>query len=196
LTNPSKRKQQQETSNKNLRYLKRRALRDLLPFSRLKKSNADKIEKYLTTCFQHPIISISSILKDFTSVQRDEDVLLTSQHTSTTLTPTIHSIRKVFTVALAKTTTNNYNDDSPSTSSNNNSNREAGAPISSAKDSNQFDQTLNTSKTLTSKPVTIDDFNLLKVLGKGCMGKVINNAMTNRKRVSYTNARLNYRSYW
>ena len=88
----------------------------LLPFSR-KKTNADKITRYLNTCFAHPYISTSSLLKDFSSVQRDEDALLTSQHTCTTLTPTLPP---------------------PPTQQKN-----------------------------------LDSFDLLQVLGKGCMGKVM-----------------------
>ncbi|KAI7876641.1 kinase-like domain-containing protein [Mucor mucedo] len=125
LSNPSKKKSQEQ--QRNLRYLKRRSFRDLLPFPR-KKSNADKIERYLERCFGHPIISISSILRDFTSVQRDEDALLTSQHTSTTLISTIHKL------------------------------------------TTEFKQQ---KKVVSPLPVSMKDFKLLQVLGKGCMGKVV-----------------------
>lgn len=74
------------------------------------------MERYLERCFQHPIISISTILRDFTSVQRDEDAILTNQHTSTTLAPTITDYKH---------------------------------------------------------PVGLEDLSLIKVLGKGCMGKVL-----------------------
>ncbi|KAI8091200.1 kinase-like domain-containing protein, partial [Gilbertella persicaria] len=108
LSNPSKR----------LRCLKRRSFRDLLPFAR-RKSNADKVEKYLEACFQHPIIGISSIFRDFTSVQRDEDVYLTSRFRKSVAEPT------------------------------------------------------NVPNRSNVTSITIDDFRLLKVLGKGCMGKVL-----------------------
>ncbi|KAI8886412.1 kinase-like protein [Backusella circina FSU 941] len=98
------------------RRLKRRSFRDIISFSR--KSNAEKIELYLERCFQHPIISISSVLKDFLSVQRDEDAQLTSQYaTSSTLVSEYRPLIK-------------------------------------------------------NKPFSLDDLSILKVLGKGCMGKV------------------------
>lgn len=103
--------------------MKRRSFRDLIPLFSRKKTNATKVEKYIERCFQHPVIRISSILRDFTSVQRDEDSILTNQHTSTTLTPSV-------TAAAA--------DKRPTTSN-----------------------------------MSLEDLTLLKVLGKGCMGKVL-----------------------
>lgn len=160
-------------SNNSNNNNKRRSLRDLLPFSR-KKSNSDKIEIYLDTCFQHPVIGISSILKDFTSVQRDEDTLITSQHTSTTLTPTLHD------------TNNNNNNNKKITSIEGGSKNNNNQPIYLLP---PIITPVVTSNTMTiSSPIispesviqiekhdalTINDFNLLKVLGKGCMGKVI-----------------------
>lgn len=156
-------------SNNSNNNNKRRSLRDLLPFSR-KKSNSDKIEIYLNTCFQHPVIGISSILKDFTSVQRDEDTLVISQHTSTTLTPTLHD------------TNNNNNKKITSIEGGSNNNNQPiyllppiitpvvtsntmiiPSPIISPESVIQIEK---------HDALTINDFNLLKVLGKGCMGKV------------------------
>ncbi|KAG0762531.1 hypothetical protein G6F24_006727 [Rhizopus arrhizus] len=103
-----------------------RSFQDLLPFPR--KSNADKIQKYLERCFHHPIISASSILRDFTRVQRDEDAILESQKTFHTLTPSCdHFVT---------------------------------APLDLMKD-------------IPPLPTTLDDFDLIKVLGKGCIGKVL-----------------------
>lgn len=159
LTNPSKKKSQE-------RYLKRRSFRDLLPFPR-RKSNADKIEKYLERCFVHPIISISSILRDFTSVQRDEDALLTSQYTSTTLTPTIRSSkRKPDTIKSVLLSPIIKPDPSSSTS------HPPTIPIAPIVPSNSITEFDKLEKT-APLPVSIKDFNLLQVLGKGCMGKVI-----------------------
>ncbi|KAI8072001.1 kinase-like domain-containing protein [Thamnidium elegans] len=163
LTNPSKKKNQDQ---QNLRYLKRRSFRDLLPFPR-RKSNADKIEKYLERCFVHPIISISSILRDFTSVQRDEDALLTSQHTSTTLTPTIRSskrkpdtIKSVLLSPIIKSGPSSSTSHPPTMPI---------APIVPSHSITGFDKPEKTAPV----PVSIKDFNLLQVLGKGCMGKVL-----------------------
>lgn len=175
LNNPSKKSKALNHSN-NSNNNKRRSLRDLLPFSK-KRSNSDKVEKYLQRCFEHPIIRISSILKDFTSVQRDEDALLTSQHTSTTLTPTLNSMRKdvrsseggkeqqgrsepqelqpIFLLPPSST---------PVTTSI--------APITLPDSMTKIEKR---ESLLLSDPIntSIDDFSLLKVLGKGCMGKVL-----------------------
>ncbi|KAI8142993.1 kinase-like domain-containing protein [Fennellomyces sp. T-0311] len=99
------------------RLTRRRSIKNLLTFS--KKSNADKIEKYLQRCFDHPIVSISTLLRDFLSVQREEDKLLPCNEKPSTDTKPIKPIKK------------------------------------------------------TIHPVSVDDYELLKVLGKGCMGKVL-----------------------
>ncbi|KAI8380368.1 kinase-like domain-containing protein [Blakeslea trispora] len=91
-----------------------------------KKSNAIKLEKYLKSCFQHPIVSKSSILQDFTRVQREEDHIVVSQSTFTRVAPSSHSHPNELKI----------------------------------KPSNEHE-------------LTLDSFSLLKVLGKGCMGKVL-----------------------
>lgn len=148
--------------------MKRRSLRDLLPFSR-KKSNADKIERYLERCFGHPIISVSSILRDFTSVQRDEDALLTSQHTATTLISTIHSInRKSDAIKPIELSTVTINDPSSSSST-----VPIVAPVILKQVITEFEEKKQPQhKIISSQPVELKDFKLLQVLGKGCMGKV------------------------
>ncbi|EIE91533.1 hypothetical protein RO3G_16244 [Rhizopus delemar RA 99-880] len=103
-----------------------RSFQDLLPFPR--KSNADKIQKYLERCFRHPVISASSILRDFTRVQREEDAILESQKTFHTLTSSCDPFVTV--------------------------------PLDLMKD-------------IPPLPTTLDDFDLIKVLGKGCIGKVL-----------------------
>ncbi|KAI8876014.1 kinase-like protein, partial [Backusella circina FSU 941] len=119
------------------RCVRRRSIRDLLTFSR--KSNAEKIERYLQHCFRHPIISISSILRDFVKVQRDEDALLMSQIEDPI--PVLNSRKDVeLSTALPPT---------PPPSS----------PPLPVKHS--------------QKPFSLDQVQLLKVLGKGCMGKVL-----------------------
>lgn len=92
-----------------------------------RKTNAEKIKKYLERCFQHSVISHSSLLRDFTRVQRDEDVLLSTQPTYMTLIPAAHP--------------------KPA----------CDKPVPD---------------TTRSSQATIDDFNLIRVLGKGCIGKV------------------------
>jgi hypothetical protein len=137
-----------------------------------KKSNADKVEKYLERCFQHPIISISSILRDFTSVQREEDALLTSQHTSITLTPTIGATQMKVDHTSAATMA--VSSPSPPASS----------PLPPLPTSVLLPpmshppsppNILPVTKPLPPiviPPVSLNDYDLLQVLGKGCMGKV------------------------
>ncbi|KAG1452940.1 hypothetical protein G6F55_008403 [Rhizopus delemar] len=93
-----------------------------------RKTNAEKIKKYLERCFQHSAISHSSLLRDFTRVQRDEDVLLSTQPTYMTLIPAMHP-KPVGDKPVPDTT--------------------------------------------RSSQATIDDFSLIRVLGKGCIGKVL-----------------------
>ncbi|KAI8635929.1 kinase-like domain-containing protein [Parasitella parasitica] len=192
LNNPPRKSQHQHQlhqlhqgkDQQNSSYSKRRSFLDLLPFSR-KKSNASKVEKYLERCFQHSIIGISSILRDFTSVQRDEDALLTSQHTSTTLTATVE----------IKNSADPTNDDPlpplPSRIT-------TAAPFAQSSSLPSHNPLINMSaanKPLPSSPspvlslstpiptpassppqntaITLGDYSLLKVIGKGCMGKVL-----------------------
>ncbi|KAG0171766.1 hypothetical protein DFQ30_000449 [Apophysomyces sp. BC1015] len=114
----------------NLHLSKRRSLRNLLMFN--KKSNADKVEQYLRRCFQHPVVSVCSILRDFLSVQRDEDTCFTPR-------PSFDNIP------------------------------------SSVKPTDQKSPAASQHSILATPPpaVSLDDFELLKVLGKGCMGKVL-----------------------
>ncbi|KAI9280508.1 kinase-like domain-containing protein [Sporodiniella umbellata] len=109
---------------------KRRYLQDLLPFNR--KSNAEKIQKYLERCLQHPILSRSSLTHDFTRVQREEDVDLVSQSTCATLVTANNKA--------------NYIDSATS---------------------------FIVEKKQSQPPMTPEDFKLIKVLGKGCIGKVL-----------------------
>ncbi|KAI9029538.1 hypothetical protein CLU79DRAFT_831917 [Phycomyces nitens] len=124
-------------------FVKRRSIRNLLSFN--KKSNADKIENYLNCCFQHSIVSISSILRDFISVQREEDsIVMLQKAPSDTISQSIQ-----------------YTDHSPSYTS---QSTDAYSP-SIRSDSIQ--------SPLSPARASLDDFELLKVLGKGCMGKVL-----------------------
>jgi hypothetical protein len=124
------------------RCVRRRSIRDLLSFSR--KSNAEKIERYLQHCFRHPIISISSILRDFVKVQRDEDALLMSQADDPipVLNNGVINGRKEEELSTALPPT----PPPPSPPA---------LPVKHIQ-----------------KPFSLDQVQLLKVLGKGCMGKV------------------------
>ncbi|ORX47026.1 kinase-like protein, partial [Hesseltinella vesiculosa] len=79
-----------------------------------KRGNANAIEAYLHSCLCHPVLSISTLLRDFLAVQRLDDRLV----------------------------------DTPDTSS---------SIVASTK----------------SYKLTVDQFQLMNVIGKGCMGKVL-----------------------
>ncbi|GAN04523.1 Ser/Thr protein kinase [Mucor ambiguus] len=203
--------QQQGKDQHTLRYSKRRSFLDLLPFSR-KKSNASKVEKYLERCFQHPIIGISSILRDFTSVQRDEDATLTSQHTSTTLIPTVEikssADNTKFTGPLPPLPSSTLFSCSPLLLPSsqqqqqrqpqqqqihlpliqvNAVNKPLPKIISSTTPLTSLAQqtpsptlgpcivpaAITTAQSHIPSDITLADYDLLKVLGKGCMGKVL-----------------------
>ncbi|OBZ85800.1 RAC-gamma serine/threonine-protein kinase [Choanephora cucurbitarum] len=129
-------------------WLKSCLLRGLL--SRKKKSNSIKLEKYLNSCFQHPVISQSSVLQDFIRVQREEDKhipALTKESTSTRFESFAEEEIEIYTPQPSLPDTLSM---SPS--------NESDAPVS---------------KTELPQEHTLDSFDLLKVLGKGCMGKVL-----------------------
>ncbi|KAI7863886.1 kinase-like domain-containing protein, partial [Spinellus fusiger] len=126
--------------NTTLCFLKHKSIHSLLSFN--KKSNAEKIEHYLNCCFQHPIVSISSILRDFISVQREEDRLILLQQIVHPISSSIHSNRSASSISHSYSNTYTPSVQSKSTNS----------PLSRA---------------------SLDDFEFLKVLGKGCMGKVL-----------------------
>ncbi|ORZ08141.1 kinase-like domain-containing protein [Absidia repens] len=136
LPSPSssrKKTQPSSTGHRKLHHKRKPSTLKILQLFQLysgrpKKSNADQIEDYLEKCFQHPIISISSLLRDFLRVQREDDSRIESALTNATTT----TAEKQKLVAAA-------------------------APASSPLD--------------PSKKISLDQFELLKVIGKGCMGK-------------------------
>lgn len=142
-------------------------------FSLKKKSNADKVEKYLERCFQHPVVGISSILRDFTSVQREEDALLTSQYTTITH-PSVKADTNKKNVGQCSTSAALTPSPSPPAPP------ILPPPVTSpvrpvSHQSPSPPNTLSLSKPLPPiviPPVTLNDYDLLQILGKGCMGKV------------------------
>lgn len=114
--------------------------------SHKKKSNAEKIEKYLQRCFEHPIVSISTLLRDFLAVQREEDRFLPVSTTTIDSKPPTPTPAVVIVAPPSPTeqsiVDSHHNDEDEQGPNNRN------------------------------KEVSLDDYELLKVLGKGCMGKV------------------------
>ena len=142
------------------RLHRRRSIKNLLSLS--KKSNSDKIEKYLQRCFDHPIISISTLLRDFLTAQREEDKLLPcqqQQQKSPIITSQPITAPQSITTSLSKIS------------------------ISEKSSCHSFIISPSSPPPLPLPPVpsliqhnsppSLQDYDLLKVLGKGCMGKVI-----------------------
>ncbi|CDH50007.1 ypk2p [Lichtheimia corymbifera JMRC:FSU:9682] len=156
------------------RLTRRRSIKNLLTFS--KKSNADKIEKYLQRCFDHPIISISTLLRDFTSVQRDEDkeilcdskLAIGSATTTTgTLPPTPITRPSIDTVKPACNGKPSIAKQPASASIS----TEPHPPTTTSQPASENSTANNDQHDAAG--ASLDDFDLLKVLGKGCMGKVL-----------------------
>ncbi|KAI8063203.1 kinase-like domain-containing protein [Gongronella butleri] len=128
-----------------------------------KRGNADSIEAYLQACLRHPILSISTLLRDFLAVQRIDDKYWTSSMPpSDTLTTTTATIDPVHWSQISRMALQGDDDDALHPN-----------------DHNRPVDTPDTSSSIASrkKPalfrLTIDHFHLLKVIGKGCMGKVL-----------------------
>ncbi|KAI7849034.1 kinase-like domain-containing protein [Circinella umbellata] len=145
------------THNNMNRLHRRRSIKNLLSFS--KKSNADKIEKYLQRCFDHPIVSISSLLRDFLSVQRDEDKLLPCQQQQQQQQQSTLVTTQPITATGSINTTLSRTSISEKSSYQHHIIASTPPPVPSL--------------ILQNSPPSIQDYDLLKVLGKGCMGKVI-----------------------
>lgn len=153
------------TENKKLDE-KRRIIRHF--FHLPVKSDADKVEKYLLRCSVDPILKSSTLLRDFLSPQREGDIKksLTSPSSSSDLMPT---------TILTTTNTTTMAEKSESAI------REkiADYPIKvwepmlnpsiisqSSHESSLHQQAAN----IPTFP--LDDLEMIKVLGRGCMGKV------------------------
>ncbi|CAO3634275.1 unnamed protein product [Cunninghamella blakesleeana] len=163
-------------------------------FQHLQQSNADKIEYYLSRCFTHPIISISTLLRDFLSVQRDDDhyIDLTNSHLNTHHQQHSNNNHN-----------HNHNHNHNNSNSNNNNSSSIYSPITLSGKSKCQTETPDTASSIhqhsllqdddddidvdedhddldhqiekesMTTTINIDQFNLLKVIGKGCMGKVL-----------------------
>ncbi|KAI7898711.1 kinase-like domain-containing protein [Cokeromyces recurvatus] len=126
-------------------------------------SNADKIEKYLRHCIDDSNIQSCSLLKDFLQPQREEDKVILKDdcpQVQRMLQTTRHdaiqqqlkeSCQPIINDSIHVSLIENIKGDNMRVLKNDSS-------LSSC-----------TSET----PVTIQDFQLIKVIGKGCMGKVL-----------------------
>ncbi|KAI9287054.1 kinase-like domain-containing protein [Umbelopsis sp. AD052] len=177
----------------------RLSIRNLFAQLKSQKSNSEKIESYMRRCVLDPTISKSSLFRDFLTVQREEDSAAAKEVVQrfVNMQATIsneqqHQIRHANSVAsedaqvpdarsVASTSIENrssYNSKSPvdenfrktasslSTLSEN--------PGISLRELARRQQRIPMQKQTHTKTATsIQDFQFIKVLGKGCMGKVI-----------------------
>lgn len=130
------------------------------------KSDADKVEKYLLRCSVDPILKSSTLLRDFFSPQREGDIKKSLTSSSSDLMPT---------TILTTTNTTTMAEKSESAIRE----KVADYPIKvwepmlnpsiisqSSHESSLHQQPAN----LSTFP--LDNLEMIKVLGRGCMGKV------------------------
>jgi hypothetical protein len=127
-----------------------------------KQSNADKLEFYLHRCLNDVNIKSCSLLKEFLQPQREEDHIIPK-----------HQVQSY----VQQSMENNYRHDNdlltvPRQVIQNNL-----SDISSIRNLSAFDvkpsEESIASVISSHLPVTIQDFQFIKVIGRGCMGKVI-----------------------
>jgi hypothetical protein len=112
------------------------------------KSDADKVEKYLIKCSLDPILKSSTLLRDFLSPQREGDL---KESLSTV------SSHDPLPIAITPTTTTVPERDQVKL-------WEPGLNPSIIESLNR--------ESLKEEVNPLDDLEMVKVLGKGCMGKV------------------------
>ena len=162
----------------------RRFRRILHSFSRksTQKSNSDKIERYLRHCVNDSNIKTCSLFKEFLQPQRDEDYVIpkdvvhsyVEQQSSLVIDqpPLFINSRREITPPADNVTEENdsiLNSSSISFTS-------FPSPISNGSHTQQQQTSAfpnaNNSSIFSDYLVTIQDFQLIKVIGRGCMGKV------------------------
>ncbi|KAI7860564.1 kinase-like domain-containing protein, partial [Circinella umbellata] len=124
------------------------------------KSNSEKIEMYLRRCALHPIVGRSSLFRDFLAAQRNEDQIVPNSN-------------RIPTPALIN---NNHSNKSCSSSI---ASSMITSSLDSCHDSNNISNVNNNNSivipggiSIHQTKLTIRDFEILKVLGRGCTGKV------------------------
>lgn len=152
------------------------------------KSNSDNIERYLRHCVNDLNIQACSLFKEFLQPQRDEDNVIPKEVVHSYVqqqqsiieehhTTNINNTREI--ISNPNTTINTTTEEDsivnssfisytsfPSNISNNIQ------PQHQQPQGSFVDQDMNSSLISSNSPVTIQDFQLIKVIGRGCMGKV------------------------
>ncbi|KAI9320785.1 kinase-like domain-containing protein, partial [Dichotomocladium elegans] len=122
---------------------KRRSIRQFLTSLSHSKTDSEKIQRYLQKCSVEPIVRSSSIFRDFFSVQRDEDRII-SKVAAVTRDPVPDIITTPSDDAVAK-----------------------------AKEAVVDDILLEGNNGAGKRYDIFSSLEMIKVLGKGCMGKLV-----------------------
>lgn len=125
-----------------------------------KQSNADKLELYLHRCLNDANIQSCSLLKEFLQPQREEDHIVPKHQ-----------------VCEQQSMDNNHRHDNTLLTVPRQVIQSQLSDLSSVRDVSTFDlqQSKESIASVLSShlPVTIQDFQFIKVIGRGCMGKVM-----------------------
>lgn len=155
------------------------------------KSNSDNIERYLRHCVNDLNIRACSLFKEFLQPQRDEDNIIPKevvhsyvqqqqlmneeQHNNNNNTREIISNPNttINTVTEEESMMNSPSISYTSFPSNISNNTQPPPQQQQQLQESYIDQDMNSSSISSNSPVTIQDFQLIKVIGRGCMGKVL-----------------------
>ncbi|KAG0179310.1 hypothetical protein DFQ28_003020 [Apophysomyces sp. BC1034] len=177
-----------------------RALLSRMSKLKSQRSNCEKIENYLRRCALDPVISRSTLFRDFLSVQRDEDSVSSKAVVESyvhqrvieeersrvcenfSLTSLDPSVRR--TSSLRPASTLSVSSSSSSSRSSMHSIRSIAMSdsqiylgrIAEEEEPRRMSLTDDDEKNderSSRRKITIQDFQFIKVLGKGCMGKVL-----------------------
>ncbi|KAI8995040.1 kinase-like domain-containing protein [Pilobolus umbonatus] len=169
---------------------KRRSLRNFFHMSF--KSNADKVEKYLIRCTTDPILKTSTLLRDFFSPQRegdiksvhDQPVHFIDSHSILTISSFDTSILYQHLQSSIGTPTSADREIKPSLIQEEINNTDdvgilwVPSPVGSVSSIHSIHEYQPSLTNLDSEEeevesTPLDDLEMIKVLGKGCMGKVL-----------------------
>ncbi|KAI9023521.1 kinase-like domain-containing protein [Phycomyces nitens] len=157
--------------------VKRRSLRQILTSLTQHKyrSNADKVERYLRRCSLDSVISTSSLFRDFFSPQRDEDSMESKIETSVRLkqpSPSLIAPSAEISVTADQTVPRSPTSSLMVTKDDVQDNQSLPERPESPQPIHESPRLEYTTAKKAPKPFLLDNLEMVKVLGKGCMGKV------------------------
>ncbi|KAI8370155.1 kinase-like domain-containing protein, partial [Choanephora cucurbitarum] len=150
---------------------KRRSIRTFFHISH--KSNAEKVEKYLIRCSVDPTLKTSSLLRDFFSPQREGD-LLKEHESHVSPLPRLSADQHISSTAESSLVS------TPSPPSLDIGRKWVPSPHPSS-------ISVSNDSSLRFKCDPLDNLEMLKVLGKGCMGKsIIKEHVVEQREITHT----------